>query len=82
MKHVPLYDAKNRLSELIAEVEAGAAVEITRRGKPVARLVAAEPLSEVGKRRDIDEALATLARIRERLDLDGDIKSIAREGLR
>lgn len=82
MKHVPLYDAKNRLSELIAEVEAGAAVEITRRGKPVARLVAAEPLSEGGKRRDIDEALATLARIRERLDLDGDIKSIAREGLR
>jgi len=82
MKQVPLYDAKNRLSELLAEVEAGSTVEITRRGKPVARLVGAELRSEGAKRREIDEALATLARIRERLDLDGDIKAIAREGLR
>jgi prevent-host-death family protein len=38
---VSLADAKARLSELIDRVEAGESIEITRRGKPVARLTAA-----------------------------------------
>ena len=41
MDSVSLADAKARLSELIDRVEAGGTVEITRRGKPVARLTAA-----------------------------------------
>ena len=41
MKEVPLYDARNALSALVAEVEAtGEAVTITRHGVPAARLVA------------------------------------------
>jgi prevent-host-death family protein len=36
---VSLFDAKNRLSALVDQVERGAEVTITRRGKPVARLV-------------------------------------------
>ena len=39
MPSVSLADAKARLSELIDRVEAGDSIEITRRGKPVARLV-------------------------------------------
>ncbi len=42
MAAVSLTEAKARLSELIARAQLGEAVSITRRGKPVARLVAAE----------------------------------------
>jgi len=38
MAAISLADAKARLSELLDRVEAGDAIEITRRGKPVARL--------------------------------------------
>ena len=39
MDVISLADAKARLSELVDRVEAGASINITRRGKPVARLV-------------------------------------------
>jgi prevent-host-death family protein len=42
MNTVNLADAKARLSELVAQAEAGDPVCITRRGKPVARLTAVE----------------------------------------
>ena len=42
MRRVPLYDAKNRLSEVLRGVESGAPVELTRHGKPVAVLVDAD----------------------------------------
>lgn len=38
MDAINLADAKAHLSELIDQVEAGASIDITRRGKPVARL--------------------------------------------
>jgi prevent-host-death family protein len=41
MDAISLADAKARLSELVDRVEAGDAIDITRRGKPVARLTAA-----------------------------------------
>ncbi|MER0237297.1 type II toxin-antitoxin system prevent-host-death family antitoxin [Fulvimarina sp. MAC8] len=41
MSTVNLADAKARLSELLDRVEAGETIDITRRGKPVARLIAA-----------------------------------------
>jgi len=40
MTVVRLADAKAHLSELIDRVEAGDTIDITRRGKPVARLTA------------------------------------------
>jgi prevent-host-death family protein len=43
MKHVGIFDAKTNLSALIEEVEKGGSVVITRHGKPVAKLVRAEP---------------------------------------
>ncbi len=39
MREVGAFEAKTHLSELLAAVEAGETVTITRRGKPVARLV-------------------------------------------
>ena len=40
MNAINLADAKAHLSELVDRVEAGDSIDITRRGKPVARLTA------------------------------------------
>ena len=40
MRSASVAEAKAKLSELLDQVEAGETVSITRRGKPVARLVA------------------------------------------
>ena len=42
MKQVGIFDAKTHLSSLVAEVEKGHEIVITRHGKPVAKLVRAE----------------------------------------
>lgn len=39
MRTVGIFEAKNRLSELVSEVERGETVLLTRNGKPVAELV-------------------------------------------
>lgn len=46
MESINLAEAKARLSELIDRVEAGEIVEITRRGRPAARLTPAQPPRE------------------------------------
>lgn len=43
MTSVGMHEAKTRLSQLVQEVEAGGEVVITRHGRVVAKLVAAEP---------------------------------------
>ncbi len=43
MHTVGVFEAKNRLTALLDEVEGGGEILITRRGKPIARLVRAEP---------------------------------------
>jgi prevent-host-death family protein len=50
MDTVNLFDAKNRLSALVDQVEEGREVTITRRGKPVARLVPMVSQSEQGQK--------------------------------
>ena len=40
---VPTFEARNRLSALLAEVARGAEITITKRGVPVAKLVPATP---------------------------------------
>ena len=42
MQRVQLFEAKPRLSELVDRAEAGHETVITRRGRPVARLVPAQ----------------------------------------
>ncbi len=80
MIKMPLAQAKNRLSELVARVENGETVAITRRGKPVARLL---PVKEAGKRdqaRQVRAAFAGLFKLRFEMEVD-DLKALAREGL-
>ena len=43
---VNVYQAKTQLSRLLAQVEAGEDVVISRRGEPVARLVGCKPRSK------------------------------------
>ena len=52
MEAISLADAKAHLSELVGRVEAGGSIDITRRGKPVARLT-----SVAKARKPIDAAL-------------------------
>lgn len=47
---VPVFEAKNRLSALLAEVARGTEVVITNRGVPVARIVPANAEAETRER--------------------------------
>ena len=47
MKTVSIRDARNRLTELAREVEAGETVVVTRNGKPVAVLVGIQDEEEI-----------------------------------
>lgn len=46
MERINLAEAKARLSEILDRVELGESIEITRRGKPAARIVPVEPKRE------------------------------------
>ena len=59
MREVGAFEAKTHLSELIAVVEAGEVVRITRRGKPVAEL---RPIGD-------DKALGRAAALRRAAQL-------------
>jgi prevent-host-death family protein len=61
MRRIGAFEAKNRLSELLDLVENGQEVLITRHGRPVARLVAAEPVDRAAARGAVD-ALKALRR--------------------
>jgi prevent-host-death family protein len=80
---VPLAEAKNHLSALIARVEQGEEIAITRRGVTVARLVPTAASGEAAseRRRQVSAALARLQQLRQGLALEGDLRAIARQGL-
>jgi prevent-host-death family protein len=80
---VPLAEAKNQLSALIARAELGEEIAITRRGVPVVRLVPAlaEAETSAARAERVGAALAQLRQLRGNLVLEGDLRSIAREGL-
>lgn len=75
---VPTYEAKNRLSALLAEVARGVEVTITKRGVPVAKLVPAAPLFDREKAR---RAAAGLREASRGITLGGiKIKDLVNEG--
>ncbi len=80
MNDFALFEAKNRLSELIDRVEAGEEITITRRGTPVARLVP-PPADPVDQR--ASGAVTALKASREGVPL-GTLKrrDLIREGRR
>ena len=80
MREVALFEAKNRLSELINRVEAGEEIAITRRGKVVARL--APPAPEEADQRARD-AIAHLRASRKGVSLGRlNSRDLIREGRR
>jgi prevent-host-death family protein len=80
MKSVAIYEAKARLSELLAAVQAGEEFEITRHGKPMAWIVAPRPAGEGNS--DVTAVFARLKALGEGVVLEGDIKEIIAEGRR
>ena len=75
---VGAFEAKNRLSELLRAAEAGRSIVITRRGRPVARLVpAADDLSE-----DLVELKAAFQALRNEIDGTVDVRELVEEGRR
>ena len=74
--HVGVYEAKTHLASLLARVERGATVVITRHGKPVAKLTPVETGPMTPK-----EAVAAMLRFREKHSLGGlTIKELINEG--
>jgi prevent-host-death family protein len=80
---VPLAEAKNQLSALVARVEQGEKITITRRGVPVARPVPdfGDHQGRDGRRAQVAVALERLQQLRTGSLLEGDLRLIAREGL-
>lgn len=81
MISVPLAQAKTQLSELICRVERGETVAVTRRGKPVAQIVVYATPAPSQQSEQVQQVFAHLRQLRSGLALDGDLKTIAREGL-
>jgi len=80
VQHIALFEARNRLSELIDRVQDGEEIVITRRGKAVARLV---PASAVDAAQRALDAVAGLRASRQGVSL-GRLSSrdLVREGRR
>ena len=77
---VALFEAGNRLSESIDRVQAGAVIEITRRGKVAARLM--PPESDEARQRGLD-AMAKLREARQGVSLGGlSSRDLIRQGRR
>lgn len=85
MRSVGTFEAKNKLSELLDAVERGEEIEITRRGKPVARLVGTSAQRDPA---EVRAALQRLTELRAQLRADGvtftteEILSLRDEGRR
>jgi prevent-host-death family protein len=60
MREVGAFEAKNKLGQLLDQVERGEEITITRHGKQIARLVPVKPSF------NREEARAAVRRIRER----------------
>ena len=77
MRTIGAFEAKNRLSELLDAADHGEEIVITKHGRPVAKLVPAEPID----RAKVREAAAWLKRTRKERSLDGlSITDMIREG--
>jgi prevent-host-death family protein len=77
MDTINLADAKAHLSELVDRVEAGDTIDITRRGKPVARLVA---VGQARKRIDLAMLRALTADLPPQAPEAADLVRSMRDG--
>lgn len=77
MKTVAVYEAKANLSHLLEQVAAGEEIQITRRGIPIARIVAEHALVNSDTQSLIAKIKATRAGYH--LD-DGEVREMIEEG--
>lgn len=85
MKELAVYEAKTRLSELLAEVERGEQFIITRRGVAVARLVGAGPAAarrsqSNAQRQRVAQAFSDLSQLRRGVSLDLPLRHAIESG--
>ncbi|WP_211483267.1 type II toxin-antitoxin system Phd/YefM family antitoxin [Deferrisoma camini] len=76
---VGAFEAKTHLSRLLAAVERGERVTITRRGKPVAVLVPPEAAGEMGGEELVQEFAALRARTRPGPESIRDLRDHGRD---
>jgi prevent-host-death family protein len=57
MKSVGTYEAKTHLPRLLSQVEKGETITITKRGKPIAKLVPADAAAKKDVKQVIEEML-------------------------
>jgi prevent-host-death family protein len=62
MTEVGAFEAKNKLSELLDRAERGEEVVITRRGRPVAKLIGINASRDVEKAREAGRRIRELAK--------------------
>jgi prevent-host-death family protein len=65
MERIGVFEAKSRLSELLARAENGEEMVITKHGRPIARIVPADPVD----RERVREAVEALKQRRTRWKL-------------
>ena len=75
-RHIPISEFKDHASELVAAVERGEELVITRHGKPAARLSPARP-QEDDRKRLVSEIFARFAEIRAEQRALGQTTTIA-----
>jgi prevent-host-death family protein len=85
MKELAVFEAKTRLSELLAAVEQGEQFVITRRGVAVARLVSASPTvvrrSRASSQRTVvAKAFADMKSLRAGVNLDAPLRDVIDQG--
>ena len=81
MKDVAIYEARTRLSEWLAAVEQGEQITITRRGQPVARLVAVGPVRrEASQRQRVTAVFGRMKQQRKGITLEGDLREMIAAG--
>jgi prevent-host-death family protein len=79
MATVGSFDAKTHLAALLDRVEQGETIEITRRGRPVARLV---PI-DIAAKRDLREVARQMQDLSEGITLGGlNLRELIHEGHR
>jgi len=82
MRAIAVYEAKNRFSEMIAAVELGEEITITRHGAPVARLVAVTVGSSTDpeQRQRVLGAMTDLRRLGAQMDLGCSLSDAIQAG--
>ena len=82
MRAIAVYEAKNRFSEMIAAVELGEEITITRHGAPVARLVAVNVASvtDPERRQRVLGAMTDLRRLGADMELDCSLSDAIQSG--